>query len=316
MTAKAFLSTRRTKVRARETAKTGAKSGHCRETTGGQGVHREVESEGLEEQYRAVVKGATPRTNRSAKDGARSSRHYDGEGVLIHPSYQGVCERHGTEDLVVVRQANWCFIGGASPPLRKTNHLRIPSSRAFVPVRVQTKRRQRCVWAGLMSTERIIVRDAEAFTSVEGNTFFAASGEAQEGPAVSKNPGTHVCNAPKNPGTHVCNAPGPGRSLHCPTPRGGPPKRRLNADQRMHGGEKSDAMIVALKPANKAWVPTWRSWWSEASRPRGNREALHVPDTEPDSACPMGWTGYGCGSACRLANVMRAGATQGRSRMR
>ena len=197
---------------------------------------------------------------------------------------------------------------GASPPLRKTNHLRIPSSRAFVPVRVQTKRRQRCVWAGLMSTERIIVRDAEAFTSVEGNTFFAASGEAQEGPAVSK-----------NPGTHVCNAPGPGRSLHCPTPRGGPPKRRLNADQRMHGGEKSDAMIVALKPANKAWVPTWRSWWSEASRPRGNRElclALHVPDTEPDSACPMGWTGYGCGSACRLANVMRAGATQGRSRMR
>ena len=258
-------------------------------------------------------------------------------------------------------QINKLALMGASPPLRKTNHLRIPSSRAFVPVRVQTKRRQRCVWAGLMSTERIIVRDAEAFTSVEGNTFFAASGEAQEGPAVSK-----------NPGTHVCNAPGPGRSLHCPTPRGGPPKRRLNADQRMHGGEKSDAMIVALKPANKAWVPTWRSWWSEASRPRGNRvspartghragfcvsqrmhggeksdamivalkpankawvptwrswwseasrprgnrEALHVPDTEPDSACPMGWTGYGCGSACRLANVMRAGATQGRSRMR
>ena len=84
----------------------------------------------------------------------------------------------------------------------------------------------------------------------------------------------------------------------------------------MYDGEKSDAMIVALKPANKAWVPTWRSWWSEASRPRGNREALHVPDAEPDSACPMGWIGYGCGSACRLANVMRDGATQGRSRMR
>ena len=40
-------------------------------------------------------------TNRSAKDGARSSRHYGGEGVLIHPSHQGVCERHGTEDLDV-----------------------------------------------------------------------------------------------------------------------------------------------------------------------------------------------------------------------
>ncbi|HLA28336.1 MAG TPA: hypothetical protein VJZ49_10625 [Syntrophales bacterium] len=30
----------------------------CRKTTGGQGVHREVESEGFEEKYRAVVDGA------------------------------------------------------------------------------------------------------------------------------------------------------------------------------------------------------------------------------------------------------------------
>src|SRR6516225_7760246 len=44
---------------------------------------------------------ATPRTNRSAKGGARSSLHYGGEGVLIHPSQQGVCGRHGTEDLSV-----------------------------------------------------------------------------------------------------------------------------------------------------------------------------------------------------------------------
>src|SRR5271166_6192261 len=34
--------------------------------------------------------GATPKTNRSAKDGARS--------FLIHPSHQGVCWRHDTED--------------------------------------------------------------------------------------------------------------------------------------------------------------------------------------------------------------------------
>jgi len=40
-------------------------------------------------------------TNRSAKDGARSSLHYGGEGVLIHPSYQGVCDRHGVEDQCV-----------------------------------------------------------------------------------------------------------------------------------------------------------------------------------------------------------------------
>ena len=70
-------------------------------TTGGQGVHREVESEGFAEKYRAVIEGATPLMNRSAKGGARSSLQYGGEGILIHPPYQGVCGRHGTEDLDV-----------------------------------------------------------------------------------------------------------------------------------------------------------------------------------------------------------------------
>ena len=70
----------------------------CRKTPGGQGVHREVESEGFEEKYRAVIEGATPLMNRSAKGGARSSLHYGGEGIFIHPPHQGVCGRHGTED--------------------------------------------------------------------------------------------------------------------------------------------------------------------------------------------------------------------------
>src|SRR5262245_16261820 len=51
---------------------------------GGQGVHREVGSEGHAEKYRAVVDGGHPVTNRSAKGGARSSPHYGGEGVS-HP---------------------------------------------------------------------------------------------------------------------------------------------------------------------------------------------------------------------------------------
>src|SRR5207248_5770127 len=42
--------------------------------------------------------GATPKMNRSAKGGARSSLHYGGEGVLILPPHQGVCGRHGTEE--------------------------------------------------------------------------------------------------------------------------------------------------------------------------------------------------------------------------
>jgi hypothetical protein len=45
--------------------------------------------------------GAIPMMNRSAKEETRSSPHYEGEGVLVHSSYQGVCGRHGTEDLGV-----------------------------------------------------------------------------------------------------------------------------------------------------------------------------------------------------------------------
>lgn len=71
-----------------------------------------MESEGHEEKYRAAIKGATPSMNRSAKDGARSSLHYGGEGVLTHPSYQGVCGRHGTEDLDVTPGGLMRFPGG------------------------------------------------------------------------------------------------------------------------------------------------------------------------------------------------------------
>ena len=75
-------------------------------TTGGQGVHREVESEGFEEKYRAVIKGAIPTMNRSTKGEVRSSLHYGDEGVLIHSPHRnirrrGVCGRHGTEDSCV-----------------------------------------------------------------------------------------------------------------------------------------------------------------------------------------------------------------------
>jgi hypothetical protein len=62
-------------------------------------------------------------TNRSAKDGARSSWHYGSEGVLTHPSYQGVCGRHGTEDLDVTPGGLVVFSGGtgiSDPISRKT----------------------------------------------------------------------------------------------------------------------------------------------------------------------------------------------------
>lgn len=66
--------------------------------SGGQGVHREVESEGHEKKHRAVIKGR-PMMNRSAKGGDRSSLLHSGEGDSHSPHlHQGVCGRHGVEE--------------------------------------------------------------------------------------------------------------------------------------------------------------------------------------------------------------------------
>ncbi len=81
-----------------ETAKAISKFVSRRKTTGRQGVHREEGAEGIEEKHRAVNDEATRRINRSAKEGARSSLDYVGEGALIHPTNQGVCGWHGEED--------------------------------------------------------------------------------------------------------------------------------------------------------------------------------------------------------------------------
>lgn len=83
--------------------------------SGGQGARREAGSEGLAEKYRAVVEGK-PLTNRSAQGGTRSSRHYGGEGALIHPPHQGVCGRHGTEDQCVTPGGLVAAAGGTAVP--------------------------------------------------------------------------------------------------------------------------------------------------------------------------------------------------------
>jgi hypothetical protein len=56
--------------------------------------------------------GAIPKANRSAKERARSSLHYGGEGVLIHLSNQGVCGWHGVEDLCVTPGGLNVFLNG------------------------------------------------------------------------------------------------------------------------------------------------------------------------------------------------------------
>lgn len=69
-----------------------------------------------------------------------------------------------------MRQANWHKTGGESPLKRRTNHPRFSASRALAPVRVSAKRRQRRVWAGLLSIETCGNGSAEAVDAAEGNT--------------------------------------------------------------------------------------------------------------------------------------------------
>ena len=67
--------------------------------SGGQDVHREAESEGHEEKYRAVIDGAYPEDEAvGQKVGQGRACTMESEGVLIHPPHQGVCGRQGMEE--------------------------------------------------------------------------------------------------------------------------------------------------------------------------------------------------------------------------
>jgi RNA-directed DNA polymerase len=55
----------------------------------------------------------------------------------------------------------------------------------------------------------------------------------------------------------------------------------------MHGLEKSDLAIVAMKPANKGAARGLRSGWSQGRGPRGTRGLRAAV------ACHRGWTVYG-----------------------
>ena len=79
--------------------------------------------------------------NRSAKGGTRSSPHYGGEGVLIHPPYQGVCGRHGTEDQdVTPGERDRGEPRGSSPPTPPGIRVRTTAVRSDYAVEKPAKR--------------------------------------------------------------------------------------------------------------------------------------------------------------------------------
>jgi hypothetical protein len=87
---------KRARKRKLDTAKANLKPSFA--GSGRQGVHREVESERHEEKSRAVINGGHPNDEPVGQRWDRSSLHHRGEGVLIHPPYQGGCGRHGAEE--------------------------------------------------------------------------------------------------------------------------------------------------------------------------------------------------------------------------
>jgi len=60
----------------------------------------------------------------------------------------------------------------------------------------------------------------------------------------------------------------------------------------MHGHEKSDPAIVAVKPANKA-EQSAASWWSEGRDGGECGPTKHAPGTEPDKCDTGRWLVYG-----------------------
>ena len=96
-----------------ETAKGNTRLKFCRKTTGGQGVHREVGSEGFEEYHRVVVEGGHPTDERvGQREGMVVLAPWRRKHLDSPLSYQGVCRRHGEEEQCVTQGGLTVFSSG------------------------------------------------------------------------------------------------------------------------------------------------------------------------------------------------------------
>ena len=88
----------------------------------------------------------------------------------------------------------------------------------------------------------------------------------------------------------------------------------------MHGPEKSDPVIVAMKPTNKAEAPadvcrgTQRSWWSEGRGPRGMRTSKARTGLRAGQACHRRRNAYGKRRVIALPSLTRGGSRMRESR--
>ena len=128
-------------------------------------------------------------------------------------------------------------------------------------------------WGVGLSHERSYIAGAEGFHSPEGNMCGTARRGADALPgskATSRAKGSH-----RNLGGLAS-----GHRCGVDTEYDGPHREGEEPKPMMHGHEKSDSVIVAVKPANKAarllrsnprWSQPQRSRWSQGRGPRGMR---------------------------------------------
>ena len=170
-------------------------------------------------------------------------------------------------------------------------------SRAVVLVRERAKRRQGCIWAGLMSAEWVIIRSAEVLFEAEGNTAWTAMVRFKRAPRRPRTQARMYVQGRDLGGLLAAQRLGRGRqsqgSCRAEDERRGGVRCDDSSDE---AGEQSAGDRVA-ELVERSVAPEGKS---ENPTHTGRRAGLRVSH---------GWTGYGYGLVSRPINVMRAGAT-------
>jgi hypothetical protein len=166
-------------------------------------------------------------------------------------------------------------------------------------------------WGVGLSHERSDIAGAEGFHSLEGNmcgTVMRGADALPGSKATSRAKGSH-----RNLGDLVS-----GRRRRVPCVYGGPHREGKEPKPMMHGPEKSDLVIVAMKPANKAKEAHCRGvCGGERSGVGGAKgggqgecaPAQHVLDPEPGSRV----TGAGAYTASICRHTPKVGAVCGKA---
>ena len=166
---------------------------------------------------------------------------------------------------------SWCDPAGASPA-QVRGSVRLVASVAWPLVTVVSEAYTAIAWGVGLSHERSDIAGAESFYSLEGNMCGTAMRGAVALPgskATSRAKGSHRKLGDLVSGRGVLSTVGPHREGEEPKPM-------------MHGHEKSDSVIVAVKPANKADANRCGAGGAKGGDQGECGPAKHVPGSEPD----------------------------------